>query len=88
MNATPGKTVEATKERKGVAMMNGFSPALLKVFMGEDAEDAAEEEGAEGGWEAVDEKGETVKVKSAFDPVSVMRKAVGKESFAALKVLD
>ncbi|KAF8652656.1 hypothetical protein AX16_004262 [Volvariella volvacea WC 439] len=38
MNAGPGEAQGATKQvekdRKGVAMMSGFSPALLKVFMG------------------------------------------------------
>ena len=82
LNAKPGQTVEVTKERKGVAMMNGFSPALLKVFMGESEE-------VEAGWEAVNEKGETVKpVQNEFNPVNVMKKALLKESFAELKVLD
>ncbi|TEB37927.1 hypothetical protein FA13DRAFT_1761377 [Coprinellus micaceus] len=84
LNAKPGQTVEVTKERKGVAMMNGFSPALLKVFMGE-----SEEAEAEAGWEAVNEKGETVKpAQNEFNPVNVMKKALLKESFAELKVLD
>lgn len=38
LNATTGpKTIEVESGRKGVAIMNGFSPAL-KVFMGEVSE--------------------------------------------------
>ncbi|KAF8993016.1 hypothetical protein BDQ17DRAFT_1392732 [Cyathus striatus] len=32
------RTVEVSCNRRGVAMMNGFSPAMLKVFMGEGEE--------------------------------------------------
>jgi hypothetical protein len=36
----PNATTPVTSERKGVALMSGFSPAMLKVFMGEiDPED-------------------------------------------------
>lgn len=38
-------TVEVSAEWKGVAMMNSFSPGMLKVFMG----DLEEEEEAGGG---------------------------------------
>ncbi|KAF7320861.1 hypothetical protein HMN09_00172700 [Mycena chlorophos] len=31
-----GQTVEARADRKGVAMLSGFSPSMLKVFMGEE----------------------------------------------------
>ena len=37
------KTVEVESDRKGVAMMNGFSPALLKVFIGEEEWEDADE---------------------------------------------
>ncbi|KAF5317373.1 hypothetical protein D9611_003512 [Ephemerocybe angulata] len=82
--SAPGRTVEVTATRKGVAMMNGFSSSLLKVFMGEKEETASE-------WEEVNEEGEvvkTVKVEDEFNPVNVMKKALLKESFAGLKVLD
>ena len=36
------ETVPVEAERKGVALMSGFSPAMMKVFTGEDAD--AEEE--------------------------------------------
>jgi len=32
------ETVPVEAERKGVALMSGFSPAMMKVFMGEDAD--------------------------------------------------
>ena len=78
------RTVEVQSDRKGVAMMNGFSPAMLKVFMGE------EEEPTE--WENVNEEGESVtvveKAEDAFNPLNVMKKALMKQSFDGLVVLD
>jgi hypothetical protein len=77
------KEVESST-KKGVAMMNGFSPAMLKVFMGE------EDEVAE--WEKVDEDGETATVvennEDEFNPVNVMKKALMKTSFGGLVVVD
>jgi len=75
------KTVEVESDRKGVAMMNGFSPAMLKVFMGE--EDIE-------GWQEVSEDGESVNPveKEAFDPVTVMKKALMRPSFDGLVVVD
>ncbi|KAF8058605.1 hypothetical protein FPV67DRAFT_1565466 [Lyophyllum atratum] len=74
-------TVEVQGDREGVALMNGFSPALLKVFMGEEVVEEYEE---------ITEDGETrtVKVQEEFNPVSVMRKAVMKKSFDGLVVVD
>ena len=80
------KTFEVESGRKGVAMMNGFSPALLKVFMGESEE--VEE------WEKVTEKGESETVvdeekeEDEFTPVNVMKKALLKKSFEELVVVD
>lgn len=74
-------TFPVTGERKGVAMMNGFSPAMLKVFMGEDVEDPEME-----GFEVVEQ--ESAKQKDAFDPVRIMIKAVSKESYNGLVVVD
>ena len=69
-------TVEVQAERQGVALMNGFSPAMLKVFMGESEE----------GWEDL---GESNGVREdQFDPLSVMKKAVMKKSFDGLVVVD
>lgn len=79
-----------TAERKGTALMSGFSPALLKVFMGESEDPAAEVDE----WEKVDESGgsETVvapvKEAAEFDPISVMKKALTLKSYSGLKVLD
>ncbi|KAG6851562.1 hypothetical protein C0991_008085 [Blastosporella zonata] len=73
--------VEVHGNREGVAKLNGFSPAMLKVFM---AERDAEE------WEEVQEDGEvkTVQVKE-FNPISVMKKArLMKESFNGLAVVE
>ncbi|KAF9525012.1 hypothetical protein CPB83DRAFT_860409 [Crepidotus variabilis] len=72
--------------REGVAMMNGFSPAMLKVFVGEKEEDTME-------WEKVTEDGESTTVvekneAEAFNPVNVMKKALMKQSFDGLVVVD
>jgi hypothetical protein len=73
-------TTPVTGERKGVALMSGFSPAMLKVFMCEiDAEDAEE-------WE--DAKDEPVKEKTVFDPIGMMKKALLRKSYEALIVVD
>jgi hypothetical protein len=78
------RTVEVESDRKGVAMMNGFSPAMLKVFMGEEDEPME--------WENVNEEGESVtvveKAEDAFTPLNVMKKALMKQSFDGLVVLD
>jgi cation transport regulator ChaB len=79
LNASGQGTVEVHAERRGVAMMNGFSGAMLKVFMGESEEQ----------WESVGEDGETVTVVGEeFNPVNVMRRAVMKMSFDGLVVVD
>jgi hypothetical protein len=70
-------TVEVQAEREGVAMMSGYSPGMLKTFMGEEME--------EGDWVDVGEKKEK---KEEFNPVSMMLKALNKESFVGLKVYD
>lgn len=90
-SATRPKTVEVQSDRKGVAMMNGFSSAMLKVFMreeeAENAEDAME-------WEKITEGGESVTVieeveeEDAFNPINVMKKALLRRSFDGLTVVD
>ncbi|KAL0064681.1 hypothetical protein AAF712_008379 [Marasmius tenuissimus] len=76
-----GGTVEAQADREGVAMMNGFSPALMKVFMGEDDDEEMDD------WEKVeDEKDKDEKEK--FDPITVMKKAAMRKSFDGLVVVD
>jgi hypothetical protein len=75
-------------ETPGVAMMNGFSPAMLKVFMGEEL---AEEEKEEEGWDMVEDNGEAKPAeqeKTKMDPITIMKKALNKDSFSGLVVLD
>jgi hypothetical protein len=80
------KTVEVESDRKGVAMMNGFSPALLKVFMGEKGEEVSE-------WETVSMDGTTTVVEKEddeelFNPIAVMKKTLLRKSFDGLVVVD
>lgn len=76
-----------TADQPGVALLSGFSPNLLKIFMESDEEELRKqlEEFA-----IVGKDGEEVKKseKSAMNPVDVMMKAIGKKSFEGLKVLD
>ncbi|KAF9072080.1 hypothetical protein BDP27DRAFT_1391451 [Rhodocollybia butyracea] len=94
-------TKEATAEREGVAMMNGFSPGMLKVFMGEEDErqegadgegqDGAGEkdgEGEDGDWEKVGEKTKKELEDEKFTPLNVMKRAVMWRSFDGLVVID
>ncbi|KAJ7738156.1 hypothetical protein B0H16DRAFT_1664680 [Mycena metata] len=86
-----GSTFGVQADRKGVALMSGFSPSMLKVFMGE--AEAAEVEGGETDTGDSDEgsvDGETksVKGKAEIDPLTVMKRALGKASFDALVVVD
>jgi hypothetical protein len=88
------RAMPVTGEQKGVALLNGFSPNLLKVFMGEEDEpmDADEQ------WEKVDQESMDTetdtaveveeKKKTEFTPVDVMKKALSKKSFNGLVVLD
>ncbi|KAJ3553256.1 hypothetical protein NP233_g12688 [Leucocoprinus birnbaumii] len=78
-----GATVEVESDRKGVAMMSGFSPAMMKVFMGE----AEEEEGEE--WSEVTKDGDVVEKKEdEFTPINIMKKALYKKSYDGLVVVD
>ncbi|KIJ69716.1 hypothetical protein HYDPIDRAFT_78181 [Hydnomerulius pinastri MD-312] len=73
-------TTPVTGEREGVALLSGFSPSLLKVFM--DDEEDWEVLDEEGDWEALDE------VTGSMTPEEIMKKAVERKSFDALVVLD
>ncbi|KAF9558115.1 hypothetical protein CPC08DRAFT_724685 [Agrocybe pediades] len=75
------RTVEATSARKGVAMMTGFSPAMLKVFM--EGEGSLDELAQAGETEGVEKK-----PKEEIDPISVMKKALMVPSFDGLVVVD
>ena len=84
--STGATTNPVTSERKGVALMSGFSPAMLKVFMGDaDAEDVAEER--EESTARPDPNAEQAQEKR-FDPLSMMKKALSKASFDGLVVVD
>lgn len=84
----PNMTAPVTADKEGVALMNGFSPALLKVFMGEEAEpeEAWERVTVRDDGEAMDV--DSVRVADEFTPVAVMRKTLQKKSFDGLVVLD
>ncbi|KAJ7253551.1 hypothetical protein C8J57DRAFT_1348451 [Mycena rebaudengoi] len=71
-------TFEVLADRRGVAMMSGFSPSMLKVFMGEEV--APGEEDVSGG--AVQA------AKEEFTPLNVMKKVLNVESYAGLVVVD
>lgn len=93
--ATGNRTVEVEGTRKGVAMMNGFSPAMLKVFMGEEEERQEDAETVDMEWENVGADGESVTVvekggnfKEEFTPVNVMKKALMRASYDGLVVVD
>ncbi|KAF8161509.1 hypothetical protein B0H34DRAFT_653995 [Crassisporium funariophilum] len=79
-----GRTVEVEGDRKGVAMMNGFSPALLKVFMGEEVMDME--------WEQVSEDGTTSmsveEEEEEYTPVNVMKRVLLQSSYDRLVVVD
>ena len=89
------KTVEVESDRKGVAMMNGFSPALLKVFMGEaeeeeeaEVEEVVEEEEE---WEELMDRTSSITVaekEDEFNPINMMKKALLLKSFDGLVVID
>ncbi|KAK7471935.1 hypothetical protein VKT23_000041 [Stygiomarasmius scandens] len=77
-------TIEVKADREGVAMMNGFSGAMMKVFMGEgDLEEEAWEE-----VKTIDGEIQTRPEKREFNPLNVMKKAVMKPCFDGLVVVD
>ncbi|KDQ56468.1 hypothetical protein JAAARDRAFT_195103 [Jaapia argillacea MUCL 33604] len=88
--------VPIESERKGVALMNGFSSAMLKVFMGDADEEEVDmemESESESEWEAVGANGESQAVvvmeqEETFSPINVMKKAVGRASYRGLVVVD
>ncbi|KAI0262261.1 hypothetical protein BGY98DRAFT_1092197 [Russula aff. rugulosa BPL654] len=90
------QTVPVEAERKGVALMSGFSPAMMKVFMGEGEGEVAQEEDEvlDDDTVMVDEQGEEIKPEPAswkqeiMTPLSVMMKALGMASYKNLIVLD
>ena len=79
-------TTPVLDDRKGVVLMNGFSPSMLKVFMGEEADEAETAAGEEAKQNAADETPATPKPK--IDPMSFVIKAVSRESYDGLVVID
>ncbi len=78
------ETTPVDAERKGVALMSGFSPAMMKVFMGEDAEEMLDDDTV-----VLDEQGEEIKTqKPEITPLSIMKRALEKASYDKLDVLD
>ena len=75
-------TTPVTHEKKGVALVNGFSPAMLKVFMGEAEEEELED------FEMIEQDDAEKPKKVKLDPISFMKKAVSKESYSGLIVVD
>ena len=79
------ETTPVEAERKGVALMSGFSPAMIKVFMGEDVEETVDDDMV-----VVDEKGEEIKQpkKPQMTPLSIMKRVLEKPSYDGLIVVD
>ena len=81
------KSVEVKSDRKGVAMMNGFSPAMMKVFMGGEGEEEVSSE-----WEEVMTDGTStvamLEKEDEFNPFNVMKKALLRKTFDGLVVVD
>jgi len=75
---------QVTKDDEGVALVSGFSPGMLKVFLEDRLEDGEGEEGEE---EKEGEEKEE-KEKKRLDPLDTMIKALTKDSFGGLKVYD
>jgi hypothetical protein len=72
------ETVEVMAEQKGVALMSGFSPSMLKIFMGEE-----ERGSADPGCDPVPSE-----TKVEFNPLNVMKKALSRPSFHGLVIVD
>ncbi|KAF7297135.1 hypothetical protein MIND_00946400 [Mycena indigotica] len=81
-NLENGITVEVQADRKGVALMSGFSPSMLKVFMGEEEEPETIEA------VPVDVIVKAEKSQEAFTPWAIMTKALSRPSFDGLVVMD
>ncbi|EPS98355.1 hypothetical protein FOMPIDRAFT_42401 [Fomitopsis schrenkii] len=79
--------IPVTANKKGVALMNGFSPAMLKVFMSDViAEDATEELKESTVKDEVAKPEEDQELR--FDPLTNMKKALAVASFDGLVVVD
>lgn len=74
-----GITAPVTGEREGVALLSGYSPSLLKVFM-----DVEEEEE----WEVLDKDGQSQPKRQSLTPEELMKKMLGRKSYDGLVVVD
>lgn len=77
-------TVPVTEDRKGVALMSGFSPSMLKGFLGEGDDGAVEDPD----WEMVDETVPARKQSERLTPAETMKKVLSIRSYAGLVVVD
>ncbi|KAI0260691.1 hypothetical protein BC834DRAFT_973285 [Gloeopeniophorella convolvens] len=79
------ETAPAEAEHKGVALMSGFSPAMMKVFMGEEDDDTLDDDTV-----MSNEQGEEIKpaAKMEMTPLSSMKHALGMASYDGLEVVD
>ncbi|KAF7307674.1 hypothetical protein MKEN_01127400 [Mycena kentingensis (nom. inval.)] len=83
-NLSTGRTFEVQADREGVAMLSGFSPSMMKVFMGGE-EAPAEEENASADAALPDKP---KKLQDEFTPFNIMMKALSNPSYDRLVVVD
>ncbi|KAG8219101.1 hypothetical protein J3R82DRAFT_4864 [Butyriboletus roseoflavus] len=74
-----GITAPVMGDREGVALLSGYSPSLLKVFM-----DTEEEEE----WEVLDKDGQSQLKRQSLTPEELMKKTLGRKSYDGLVVVD
>ena len=72
-------TAPVTGEREGVALLSGYSPSLLKVFMGVEEEEE---------WEVLDKEGQPQPKRPSLTPEELMKKALSRRSYDGLIVVD
>ncbi|KAF7789173.1 hypothetical protein EIP86_000110 [Pleurotus ostreatoroseus] len=73
-------TTPVTQDKKGVALMSGFSPSMLKAFLGEEDEDPE--------WDMVDGDEDAKKKQEELTPFEMMKKVLSRKSYEGLVVTD